>query len=433
MNRWNPLALLILIRSNFWFVPTVLVALSLLGAVGSVNLDETNLGQSLSEWLPFPQTGIEGARLVVSTVAGSMITIASLVFSLTLVALTLVSQQLGPRILPIFMTDTPTQFVLGAFVSTFVFSLIVLASIGTGSKGEFVPQLSVYCVCLLAILSFGLMIYFIHHIARSIQADSVIRMLAATLTDQVDRILLAEVEPEPERGVPAQGDDEPLCVPATSSGYIQIIDYEAALDLATEHDVRIRYLLGPGHFVVDGTDMIEISGASGGDDLEDDVAGTITLGPKRTPAQQVEYEFNAILEVALRALSPGLNDPLTAMTCIDHLSDALARVAKGPLKPFHIADKAGRVRVLRYPQDFEHYMDQVIHPLRQASLRVPQVARHLASALEALRQVCSGSEAHRVIAHHAKLLAADCRAHIENDTDRREILDRLDRAAMSAG
>ncbi|MBC7706367.1 MAG: DUF2254 domain-containing protein, partial [Rhodoferax sp.] len=162
------------LRSSLWFVPATMAFLAVALAVAAVELDKAvaddwllSLGWSYSG-------GAEGASLVLGTVAGSMIAIAGAVFSMTLVALSLASSQLGPRLLRNFMRDTVNQVVLGTFVATFVYCLLVLRTIRRADEVAFVPHLSVTIGVLLAIVSVGVLIYFIHHISVSIQADQVV-------------------------------------------------------------------------------------------------------------------------------------------------------------------------------------------------------------------------------------------------------------------
>ena len=430
--RSKLVGLLFHIRASFWFIPAILAGTALAGALFSVNFDETSAARSIADWLPFPQIGTEGARLVVSTIAGSMITVASLVFSLTLIALTLMSQQLGPRILPIFMTDRATQVVLGYFVATFLFSLMVLSTIGSGEKGQFVPQLSVYVACFLAITAFALMIFFVHHIARSIQADSVVAALADTLDAEIEKLRCTEtaaVDKVSARAPdPAHEDSDAQSVLARKSGYIQMIDYDGGVKLARECDILIRYERGPGHYVVKGSEIGRVTGKKLNDGQLASLCDTVSIGRQRTPAQQIDFEFNTLLEVAVRALSPGVNDPFTAITCIDHLTDALSRVMSIPVagRDDFLSDEDGNPRVRRYVRSFDQYMTQVMHPLRQSAARVPQVLHRLAEALRTLHELCHRAEARPIIEAHAALLAEDCRREVKNPSDRDDILSILE-------
>ena len=420
---------LIAVRGSFWFFPGLLAVLSLAASVGLVNLDETEWAREIAGALPLPHMGIEGARQVVSTIAGSMITVASLVFSLTLIALTLMSQQLGPRLLPIFMNDRITQIVLGYFVAAFLFALIVLSTIGSGEKGEFLPQISVHLTSFLAIVAFGLMIYFVHHIARSIQADAVI----AHLADQLDRAIEQQsdiggeaqdrMEADERWSPDSEGEAQPL--PAPRSGYIQLIEYAAAVETAADLGVVVRFVRGPGHFVIDGVSLADVYGAGLDEDQMSKLCEAVVIGSQRTPAQQLEYEFNALLEVAVRALSPGVNDPFTAMTCIDHLTDALVKIIQRPSLADWMGDDEDKPRVHPYRRTFEHYMAQVMHPLRQAASDMPQVLLHLAYTLNTLHERACDAEQKGVIEAHGRLIADDCGRHVANEKDQQDVLTEM--------
>ena len=325
------------LRSSFWLIPMLMAVAGLLLAYATLYIDETAIGRNISGWLPVPQINVAGSRQIVSTVAGSVITVASLVFSLTFVALTLMSQQLGPRILVLFMDDRPTQLIIGFFVATFLYALMVLATIGTGAIENFAPQFSIYMVCFLAIFTFGLVIYFVHHIAQSLQADNVIATLGRELSSAIEQSLLSDTDeckdqqPEYQSGEEHQALRE-IGKPIRSrrSGYVQLVDYKAAVALAEEHDAVIRFPCRPGHFLISSAVVARVTSSSFLDDeLNDQFCDLVQIGSQRSQAQYAEFEFNALVEVALRALSPGVNDAYTAIACINEITDGLARILRG--------------------------------------------------------------------------------------------------------
>ncbi len=177
-----------LIRSSFWFLPSLLASAAIALAFATVALDGAVTYQWLQTWNLAYTGGAEGASLVLGTIAGSMITIAGLVFSMTLVTLSLAASNFGPRLLQNFMRDTANQVVLGTFVATFLYCLLVLRTIRRADEGAFVPHLSVTLGVLLAMVSIGVLIYFIHHVAVSIQADEIVTRVGADLLDRVERL-----------------------------------------------------------------------------------------------------------------------------------------------------------------------------------------------------------------------------------------------------
>ncbi len=330
------------IRSSFWFLPTVLAC----GAVVLAGISHSWDGQ-VTAWLESTlgwsfTGGAEGATAVLSTIAGSMITIAGVVFSMTLVALTLTSSQLGPRMLRNFMRDTATQVVLGTFVATFLYCLVVLRSIRHDEQSLFVPHLSVSLGLILAVVSIGVLIYFIHHVSLSIQANQIVARVSTELMEGIDRLYPESPDEQQKDFSGDSGASEPadasehetFLLPAKTDGYLQFIEVEALVSLAEAHDLVVRLKRRPGQFVVAGQTLATVSPNQRM--TEETIAAleaAFTFGHERTPGQDIEHSVNKLVEIAVRALSPGLNDPFTAIACIDHLGAALCRLASRDLPP----------------------------------------------------------------------------------------------------
>ena len=421
------------LRASFWFWPSLWFVFAILAAYLVIRFDKSYLAVTVAQWIPGGPMSVEGARSILSTIAASTITVASLVFSLTFVALTLMSQQFGPRILLILMKDRITQFVIGIFVATFIYALLMLAAIEGGETGSFVSQFTVYAACALALLAFGSVIYFIHHIARTIQADSVAAQLGRDLNAAIESTLLAE---HPEDGdethglamldPPDRNNATPICLEA--SGYVQLIDFEDALALMEEKNGRLRYVCRPGHFVVEDEPVAYLQMADNAEPDEGFVArtaATIHLGPIRTQAQQAEYEVNALVEVALRALSPGINDPFTAIGCLNHLTDALMRLATEEMRAFAMFDSTAQARVFKHPQTFAHYLNSAFHPIRQSSRGNTQMLIHLSEAMETLARAAKFDDRKAALLEHAEILLEDCRTSIDNKTDRERVCGKV--------
>ena len=358
------------VRSSFWFVPSLMA----FGAIGlsfaTVGIDAGPVGESLANsvgWLW--SGGAEGARSLLSTVASSMITVTGTVFSITIAALTLASSQFGPRLLRNFTRDTGNRVVLGTFVGTFLYCLLVLRTVRDQDEGGFVPYLSVTCGVLLATASVGVLIYFIHHIASSIQAETVAAAVAAELKSDISRL----GPPAP----PGPGDSEiqsPVLLPdrpayqlrALGSGYVQNLDRDDLFHTAEDRDLTIQLLRQPGDFASQGEVLLRVWASQG--DLSDDDAGRllgcVSLGPERTPTQDVRYGVRQLTEIAARALSPGINDPFTAMGCADWLADALAELARRgvPSGVRRGADDA--VRLMEQPIGFAEIARLSFEPFR---------------------------------------------------------------------
>jgi uncharacterized membrane protein len=409
------------LRSSFWPVPALITLTAIGAAFAMVWLDNQPWGPTIAIWGGGSTGDADGARLVLSTIAGSMITVASLVFSMTLVALTLAAGNIGPRLIDRFMDNRINQIALGVFLATFVYSLLVLKSI-RGEGTVFIPHLSINLALLMAIFSFGWLIYFIHDLARSIQVDNVIAKVAAELEEALDKIATRYPEAMP---VPVSGRVPGTPIAAGGTGYIQAIGVSTLIDLATDHDLVITLPRRPGHFVIPSTIIAECVG-----DTSEKTAGEIkqafVLGPKRTSAQDFEYHVNLIVEVAARALSPGVNDFQTALTCVDQLTAAIHGAFRNGLPHNGFQDDVGKLRLVLNTITLEGLCDAAFHPLRQAAAANVSVLIRL---LESFTLLAGDHHdridvAHRLLAYHGHLIHEAAMSGSFADVDRRTIEDR---------
>jgi uncharacterized membrane protein len=366
-------------RTSYWLVPGAMTAGSAALAYAAIRLDRRVTASLPDLW--FLVRSVEEARAVLSTIASSMVTVTGLVFSLTVVVLTLASQQFGPRLLRGFRSDPVMKLVLGTFVATYVYCLLTLAAVGGDVDDPFVPRLAVALGLLLALLSVGVLIFFIHHLASEIQAESILANVAGEVEAVVDRLF-------PESGAPAPPElPQPDFAAAAKvrsrhDGYVQVVDDDTLLKLATDRDAVIRLERRPGDFVVAGEALASVVPARMADELAEEVAASFVLGRHRTPPQDAEFGLSQLVEVGVRALSPGINDPYTAVACIDRLTQALARLARRPEPAGQRGDAAGCIRLVAEPQSFASLAAAVFDPLRQHALAEPMVVARLLRGVE---------------------------------------------------
>jgi len=341
-------------------VPTCLALAAGVLAFGSLALDQA-LDRKMLTGLGWVYTGgPEGARGVLSAIAGSMITVAGVVFSITIVVLSLTSQQFGPRLLRNFMKDQSTQLVLGTFVATFLYSLLVLRTVRGTNFDEFVPHVSVTLAVALAIASVGVLIFFIHHVSRSIQADHVIAAAHSELKATIDRLFPAEIGDEPpgadegpESQIAAARRAGKACpVRSIHEGYLQAIDAESIIRLATDQDALVEIKVSPGDYVLKGQVLAYVWLLDAKDDFLGTMGKSFVIGAARTTRQDSRFAVQQLVEVALRALSPGVNDPFTAIACIDLLASALATLAQRQIPSPYRLDNNGQLRVIANPDSF---------------------------------------------------------------------------------
>ncbi len=377
------------LRSSFWFVPTVMACLAVVLAAAAVKLDTAaedwlqRLGWSYSG-------GAEGASLLLGTVAGSMIAIAGTVFSMTLVALSLASSQLGPRLLRNFMRDTANQVVLGTFVATFVYCLLVLRTIRRVDEVAFVPHLSVSIGVLLAMVSIGVLIYFIHHVSVSIQADQVVARVGKELDRGIERLFPGRLgksgsdvsEAPGQAGLPSAFAREACPVGALEDGYLQLIDADALMALAIEKDLLLRLERRPGHYLVRGRAMVMVwPGDRVNEALGAKINAAFVIGNQRSAAQDIEFTFHQLVEIAVRALSPGINDPFTAIVCVDRLGSGLCRLARRHMPSTHRFDHRGQLRMVARGSSFSGIVDTAFNQIRQSTRSNPAVAIRMLDAI----------------------------------------------------
>ncbi|HEV2149262.1 MAG TPA: DUF2254 domain-containing protein [Longimicrobiaceae bacterium] len=324
------------VRDSLWFLPGVLT----LAAAGiAVALTEAERGGDL-----LPELGpswifagrAEGARGVLSAIAGGLITVTGVVFSVTIVALQLASSQFTPRVLRNFTADRANQLVLGVFIGTFAYTILVLRTIYGGADGEegFVPRVAVTGAVLLVMVSIGCLIFFISHAARSIQVSAILDRVAMETLRDVQRLFPDQVGHADEVEVPDPRPPEHDSAPVTAaeSGYLQAVDSAALFQLGERGGRVIAMVPQMGDFVVAGEALASVAPPEAVDDeLVAGVRTAFVLGPERTPEQDVEFGIIEISDIAVKALSPGINDPTTAMHCIDRLGEIL--LAFGARRP----------------------------------------------------------------------------------------------------
>ncbi len=340
------------LNASFWFVPAVMALLAVALSFVLIKVDALLDVTQTDNPSAFYTFGPEGARTMLSVIASSMITVASLIFSITMLSLQLASSQFGPRTLGNFMRDRSNQIVLGTFIATFLYCLFVLRSV-RGTEGfSFVPHLAVGFGVLMAAASVAVLLYFIHHIATSIRVETLLEKLAVEGCSAVDHLFperLGQGQPDEAAGqpLPDDFDTDSRQIAADSDGYVQYIGGDVLMRLATEHDLVLRIAARPGAFVTEGACVIRAyPTARVSDDIDEDLRGAVVIGRDRTSYQDLEFAVRRIVELAQRSLSPGINDPTTALYCIDRLGQVFGRLADRDIPSPMRLDKDGQLRVV---------------------------------------------------------------------------------------
>ena len=384
------------LRNSVWFIPGLWVIGA--GCLALVATWIDSVTPAIGRDLPLVfGGGPDGARSVLSSIAGSTITVAGVTFSITIVALQLASSQFSPRVLRDFMRDRISQSVLGSFVGAFFYSLLVLRSIRSADEDgtEFVPAIAVTLAIALAVLAVAMLIYFIHHISTRIQVSSIVADIAHATERAIERDREGDgSSPDPNaKGPPTpthdgQPDADPGLVPAAESGYLQLLDRRGITSVADELDLIVRLELAPGDWAQEGAPLFAVWPAdAAGDDLARRLNEHATIGAERSLEQDPAFGVRQLVDVAVKALSPGINDPTTARDCIGRVTQVLAaRGREGEPARLGVGPD-GHLRLIARPRTFAELVALGFDELRHYGAATPEIAIALASALRTLRSI----------------------------------------------
>lgn len=420
------------LHSSYWFVPTLMAGLAIALAFAMLTLDQSGKSGPIEKLAWIYAGGPDGARTLLSTIAGSMITVAGTAFSITIVALTLASSQFGPRLLRNFMRDTGNQVVLGTFIATFIYCLLVLRTVRGDDYNVFVPQISVTVGIVLAMTSIGVLIYFIHHASTSIQAWHVIGEVGSDLDKAIDRLFPQKIgyggAGDKRRWVeeiPVGFDREASPILATSSGYLQAIDDDKLMKIAKSKQLLMRIKHRPGKFVVKGSELIVLwPGERVNEKLTQQLNEAFIFGKQRTEQQDIQFCIDQLVEVAVRAISPGINDPFTAIRCIDQLSVGLCHLAERDFPSPYRYDDDNKLRVIAEPVTFAKLIDDAFNQIRQYSKTDVAVRIRMLEAIAVIATHTCNKKDRAALLHHANAIERSSGDEVAQECDRRDIEER---------
>ena len=399
------------LRTNLWLVPSLLVAaaIALFGVTYGLDRAASAGSLRLPAWIA--AGGSDAARAVLIGVAAAVITVAGVVFSVTILVLQLASQQFGPRMLRNFIRDRSTQITLGLFVATFVFSILALGSVGTEGAG-FVPHLTVTVCLALTLVDVAVLIYFIHHLATSIQLTTVVSSIAQDFAAAAEQ-LRTEADAldlgQPHAGasledLTRQLDGEGTTIPAARSGFLQAVGHARLIRIASSIDAVIRLLSRPGHFVVEGLAVAVVWPADRASDVSQALDRAHVIGPHRTLTQDVGLAVDQLVEIALRALSPAVNDTFTALNCVDWIGTVLSQVTVRPLPEGVYRDGQGQIRLIDPVITFEQLVKRAFDKVRQAGTGNPAVLIRQLENLERIIRCTRNPAGRALLLHHASMI-----------------------------
>jgi uncharacterized membrane protein len=425
------------LRTNLWLVPTAEIVLAVALFAGTHALDRAAYDGSvhLPAWVISGTA--DAARQILTAIAAAVITVVTLVFSITIVTLTLASTQFGPRMLRNFIRDRITQLTLGSFMATFVYAILALVSIGPGAHGEFVPHVSITVTMALVLVDVGLLVVFIDHIAKSIQLPQVIASIAGDLARAIDTEVALPVGGLKKAG-PSLGemlarlDEDSGLVRATSSGYLQYVSMSTLIDISSRSNAVIRLLHRPGHFVMEGEPLANVWPARATPGVARALGGAHATGPHRTLTQDLSFAVDQLVEIAIRALSPAVNDTFTALACIDWLGDGLGKIAERWRPATVHRDLAGHVRVITVTISFPRLAERAHDKIRQASRGMPAVMIRQLDALVKVMARTSTPQQRELLLQQAAMILRGSEESVPEEADRADVLRRYKEVLSAA-
>ncbi|WP_162419597.1 DUF2254 domain-containing protein [Cyclobacterium roseum] len=397
--------------ATFWFVPVIIIGLAVVLSVSLVSLDNIiNIPQE--GWIRFfLVNSSDSARSILSTISGAMIGVAGTVFSITLVALTLASSQFGPRLIKNFMYVRLNQVVLGSYIATYLYCLLVLNAIKDGNGYTFIPSISILFAILVAVVNIILLIVFIHQIAVSIQADKVISDISDLISKQVETLFPEKMGDELKEKKDFDEDkvvseyQKSISIKSTKSGYLQYIDSEALLLLVENNDSLLKLKHRPGSFLVKGGEIgVVFSNKGWQEESIDELLSQFVFGKTKTSQQDLEFSIHQMVEIAARALSPGVNDPYTAIACIDNLTATLCYLAQAKFPSKYRVDEDGKLRIIADVLDFEGVLDAAFNQIRQFSTGSTAVIIRLVEALVTIQNFTRREGHKKAIINHVEMV-----------------------------
>lgn len=423
--------LLIQLRSSLWFLPTLIVFGAGAVAVVFIELDSRLSLELLTNYPRLFGAGAEGSRGMLSSIASSMITVAGVTFSITIVALSQASSQYSSRILRNFMRDRGNQCVLGVFLGVFTYCLIVLRAIRGGDESRFVPSLSVFGALILALLGIGFLIFFVHHVASLLQASNVVAAAAHETLQTIDRLFPETMDHNPSAAEPEQPgnwleEQRRIIISAPKTGYIQSHDQETFFQLACSSQSVFGMHAGVGEFVVFDTPLVTVYSSSPvTEKIVKSIQSTYSINAQRTIEQDAGFGIRQIVDIALKALSPGVNDTTTAVTCIDYLTAINLRLANRRIRQ-RLIFKNGRLCVIAKGPGFEQFLGESFDEIRANAAGNATVIMKLLHSLNTIRTATDNRQRKLLIATHISLLEDLTRKTIASDHDAARIRCVLD-------
>ncbi|QGJ69017.1 DUF2254 domain-containing protein [Planctomycetales bacterium 10988] len=421
-NLWNSL------QESFLFVPAAICVAAMMLANAMMLIDYIPSADEWTTLLGF-EGGPEGARQVLATIAASMITVAGVVYSILMVALTVASSQFGPRLLKTFFRDTISQVAFGVFNGTFIYCLLILRTIRQG-ENAFVPHLSVTVGIILAVLCMGILVLFINHISLALQAGSVIDHVSRELNVSIKRFCnkcssqknVFELTNEEKEQLESVAHSKFTEIPSQARGYIQAIDYEGLVHAAKCHHLTFTVKVIVGDYIIRDQCLLTYQGAT---DEHEKIVNTVNaafvFGWERTRGQDIRFPINQLVQLGLRALSPAINDPITGTMVLDRLEEAFVALAEADLPRNYHLDQEKQIRVVARIPSYTELTLSAFNQLRQSGNDNLEFCCRFMEALTAIAKSTKATEFHTALKTQAEAVMEVAQQKLPASTDQKQV------------
>lgn len=397
--------------ANYWFYPALFVLCGLALAVVALTLDQNGYGQFVEQaGAPLAATP-QSANTMLQVIAAAMLGAAATVFSITIAAVAYASGTYGPRLLSNFLEDKGNQLSLATLLGTFVYALTVLNSVreaeGAGTSEAFAPQIALLGAYALTALSVGVLVYLLNHIPASIRINHVLEGIGRKLIDDIRTNY-----PHNDTGHDSEAAPAGKAIPARNTGYVQMIHFEGLATIAKDNGCTLALEVRTGDFIHHGKPLIRLCEGSMDSRITDSLHSCFTVGAVRTPKQDPQFLIDELVEIALRALSPGINDPFTAITAIHWLGAAIAELGQKDLRKPQ-GTIGGKRYVYPLPDDFGHFVARGFDTMRSAVAGNPTAALVMLDTLADAAQVIENSDRRLLLCVQADNLLSQARLTVQ--------------------
>ncbi len=426
------------LQSSYYFIPALMGLGALILAVITSQIDR-NLGTDHKQYLGwFSSNSPEGARAILSTIAGSMITVAGVTFSMTMVAVTSASAQFGPRLIGNFMRDKANQFTLGTFTSTFVYCLLIMRVTRTGDPSivdnqvsAIIPNVSLLVALGMTLISVGVLIYFVHHIPETLNVGKITARLGRELRKTIEKLSDDDdINIQSNVDLSRLSQKDALAIKSDDEGYLQTFNTEALLKLAKENGLIIRIQFRPGDFCIKGNVIAHVWGChdENSEKIEQKIKTAFALGGERTVHQNVLFLADELVEILARALSPGVNDPFTAINCMNWFHSVLNHLSHAPSPSPYKVDDEGEIRLIIFPISFERFLSVICDQSRPYISTDRNATFHMISVLTELAASCEDMKRKQDIIGKLTDLYQAAQQHLTTKPDCEDLKQRYSKA-----